>query len=316
MQNYIIRRLMQAAFVLILLTLIVFMLVRLLPGDPLYIYYDINELMRLNEEEIAELRAKHGLDENWFVQYGRWISDVVRGDLRDAEQVRQATAGAGAVVHLAAVLPPAAEQDRAHTLAVNVDGTRHLAEAMAESSPGAPFVFASSVHTYGDTSRETAPVEADHPQSARDRYSESKIAAERVLREISPAAVILRISGVALPDVYEPPEIWERDNLWLNCKNTMLHLETLETRPHSPDFFSKIQIPCNWDPKASYLEIEDTLCQIHEDNPEKVQVLKEFFGYCIYPRLIFPCAIFQIGDGRTGKSLVTDLLVGMLGDEI
>ena len=81
MQNYIIRRLIQAVFTLILLTLIVFMLVRLLPGDPLYIYYDIQELTRLNEEEIAELRAKHGLDENWFVQYGRWISDVVRGDL-------------------------------------------------------------------------------------------------------------------------------------------------------------------------------------------------------------------------------------------
>lgn len=81
MQNYIIRRIVQGIFVLILLTLIVFLLIRLLPVDPLYIWYSAGELATLDEEDIAALRAKHGLDENLLVQYGKWMGHVLRGDL-------------------------------------------------------------------------------------------------------------------------------------------------------------------------------------------------------------------------------------------
>ena len=80
MKTYIIRRLIQCVFVLILLTLIVFMLIRSLPSDPLNIWYDAEVINLLSEEEMAELRAKHGLDENWFVQYGKWMRDILRGD--------------------------------------------------------------------------------------------------------------------------------------------------------------------------------------------------------------------------------------------
>lgn len=80
MQNYIIRRLIQGIFVLILLTLIVFMLIRILPVDPLTIWYDPVELGKLSEEEIAKLKAIHGLDDPFFVQYGEWMGNILQGD--------------------------------------------------------------------------------------------------------------------------------------------------------------------------------------------------------------------------------------------
>ena len=46
------------------------------------------------------------------------------------ETVRQAVDGVEAVIHLAAILPPASERDRAKTFAVNVDGTTHLVRGM------------------------------------------------------------------------------------------------------------------------------------------------------------------------------------------
>ena len=133
---------------------------------------------------------------------------IVRGDITEADSMKEAMDGVSAVIHLAALLPPLAEKDRRRTFSVNVDATRRLAEALNRSAPRAPFVFSSSVSTYGDTSREDPPIGVGHPQKALDWYAESKIAAERALCEVCPRAVILRISGIAVPTFYEPPEIW------------------------------------------------------------------------------------------------------------
>lgn len=134
--------------------------------------------------------------------------EVVRGDLTRADSVQEAVEGVGAVIHLAAILPPASERDRERTFAVNVEGTARLAEALKRAAPDAPLLFSSSVSTYGDTTGTEPPVTAEHPQQALDIYAESKIAAERLLRERYPSASILRISGIAVPSIQSPPEVW------------------------------------------------------------------------------------------------------------
>lgn len=134
--------------------------------------------------------------------------EVLLGDLTRTESVSEAVRGVAAVVHLAALLPPASERSRERTFAVNVEGTGHLAEALSRASPGSSLVFSSSVSTYGDTTGSARPVTVDQPQQALDLYAESKIAAERLLRERFPAATILRISGISVPAVQTPPDVW------------------------------------------------------------------------------------------------------------
>ena len=134
--------------------------------------------------------------------------EVVRGDLTRADSVEQAVKGAHAVLHLAALLPPASERRREITFAVNVEGTRRLAKALKRLSPGAMLVFSSSVSTYGDTTGVKPPVTIDSPQQALDIYAGSKIAAEKCLKESYPEAVILRISGISVPAIQSPPEVW------------------------------------------------------------------------------------------------------------
>ncbi|GIX46703.1 MAG: hypothetical protein KatS3mg131_0914 [Candidatus Tectimicrobiota bacterium] len=134
--------------------------------------------------------------------------EICRGDITDAAAVRQAVRGAGAVVHLAALLPPASERDRARTFAINVQGTAHVVEAMAAAARDAVLVFSSSVSTYGDTTAATPPIRVTHPQAALDVYAESKIAAERLVRQAPRPALILRIAGIAVPALQEPPEEW------------------------------------------------------------------------------------------------------------
>jgi len=82
MTVYIIRRLLIALVVLILVTLIVFFVMRLLPGDPVLIYVaQTAEFEAMPQEKIDELRAEFGLDKHIMVQYGNWVLGIFRGDL-------------------------------------------------------------------------------------------------------------------------------------------------------------------------------------------------------------------------------------------
>jgi nucleoside-diphosphate-sugar epimerase len=134
--------------------------------------------------------------------------EVIKGDITDAGTVHQAVDGVEAVIHLAAILPPASERDRAKTFAVNVDGTTHLVRALEAIAPQATLVFSSSVSTYGDTTQEPPPVLVSRAQHAIDVYAESKIISEQVVRDSRASWVILRIAGIAVPAFQEPPAIW------------------------------------------------------------------------------------------------------------
>jgi nucleoside-diphosphate-sugar epimerase len=111
-------------------------------------------------------------------------------------------------MHLAALLPPASERNRERTLAINVEGTSTLLRAMETGAKDAVLVFSSSVSTYGDTRAESPPVRVEHAQTALDIYAESKIASEARIRESSVDTVILRIAGISVPVLQEPPEVW------------------------------------------------------------------------------------------------------------
>ena len=134
--------------------------------------------------------------------------EVVKGDITKPEHVEAAVQGVSSVLHLAALLPPASEADRSRTFAVNVDGTATIISAMQAAASDAVLVFSSSVSTYGDTTAESPPLGVSHPQTALDLYAESKIASERLVRESSLPVVVLRIAGIAVPVLQEPPEVW------------------------------------------------------------------------------------------------------------
>jgi peptide/nickel transport system permease protein len=81
MATYIIRRLVQAFVVLVLVTLLVFFVMRLLPGDPLIIYVaQTAQLEAMPPEMIENLRHQYGLDKPIMVQYVNWVGNIFRGD--------------------------------------------------------------------------------------------------------------------------------------------------------------------------------------------------------------------------------------------
>jgi len=85
MTTYIIRRLIQAVFILILVTLMVFFVMRLLPGDPIIIYVaQTAQLEAMPPEMIDQLRQQFGLDKPLHIQYFNWIGNIFQGDFGES----------------------------------------------------------------------------------------------------------------------------------------------------------------------------------------------------------------------------------------
>jgi peptide/nickel transport system permease protein len=82
MTTYIIRRIVLAIVVLLLVTLAVFFVMRLLPGDPLTIFIAQSaNIQAMPPEMVENLRHEFGLDKPITVQYLNWVGNLFRGDL-------------------------------------------------------------------------------------------------------------------------------------------------------------------------------------------------------------------------------------------
>ena len=81
MAAYIVRRLLIGVIILFIVTVLVFMVMRLLPGDPLMLYISQQNLGSLTLEQMAELRHQYGLDVPIAAQYINWIGGIFHGDL-------------------------------------------------------------------------------------------------------------------------------------------------------------------------------------------------------------------------------------------
>lgn len=83
--QYILRRLFYILTTLIGVSVITFVILRVIPGDPI--------LMMLppgaTQEDIQKLSAQYGLDRPIPVQYGIWLSKVVRGDFGVSIHMKQ-----------------------------------------------------------------------------------------------------------------------------------------------------------------------------------------------------------------------------------
>ena len=81
---YIIRRVLQSIIVIILVTIFVFVGMRLLPGDPLFMLFNPNQLQEYTEEQLNQIREEAGLNRSLIVQYFDWLGNVFRGELGES----------------------------------------------------------------------------------------------------------------------------------------------------------------------------------------------------------------------------------------
>lgn len=90
MATYILRRLLMLPFVLVGVSLLIFALLQLLsPFSRLAVYVTDPNQLKQGPEQLQAMVEALGLDDPVWVQYGRWLNEVLHGDLGWSESARQ-----------------------------------------------------------------------------------------------------------------------------------------------------------------------------------------------------------------------------------
>jgi peptide/nickel transport system permease protein len=79
--KYIATRLLIAIPTIFGVTVIIFLIMRALPGDPLSVFYDPSQIIIMSDSERASIMAELGLDKPLVVQYSLWAGNALKGDL-------------------------------------------------------------------------------------------------------------------------------------------------------------------------------------------------------------------------------------------
>ena len=80
MYSYIARRLAFGALTVVGVSIMVFVVMRILPGDPLVAIFGPEGMTKLTEEQRASYMSELGLSDPLWVQYLRWVKDILRGN--------------------------------------------------------------------------------------------------------------------------------------------------------------------------------------------------------------------------------------------
>lgn len=143
---------------------------------------------------LVELLVRAGADVRALVYYNSWNSlgwladvapdvlssvQVLTGDVRDAERMRQAIKGRGYVFHLSSLIgiPYSYEAPRSY-VETNVTGALNVLEAARRSDSLTRLVHVSTSEVYGTA--QTVPIAESHPLVGQSPYSATKIAADKL----------------------------------------------------------------------------------------------------------------------------------------
>lgn len=80
MREYILKRILISFAILFFVSILIFILGRVLPGDPVQAALMASRMGPLSEEVVADVRAQFGLDRPLHIQYILWVSSFVQGD--------------------------------------------------------------------------------------------------------------------------------------------------------------------------------------------------------------------------------------------
>ncbi|HWL11222.1 MAG TPA: ABC transporter permease [Planctomicrobium sp.] len=93
MLTYLIRRLAIGAFTLLVITFVIFGLIRSMPGTPLTMNLaEQDPSKQLSKDQIKQLEAAYGLDKAWPEAYVYWLGNVLQGDLGHSFSKKQPVA--------------------------------------------------------------------------------------------------------------------------------------------------------------------------------------------------------------------------------
>ncbi|OME28912.1 hypothetical protein BSK63_23670 [Paenibacillus odorifer] len=113
----------------------------------------------------------------------------------------------------------------------------------------------------------------------------------------------------------QPVKAMNQNRSFLNLKNGMLNIETMELVAHQSSFYSTIRIPVQYNPNAQCPRFRQFLDEIMGGDQERILLIQEIMGYFLSAETIIQKAFFFHGSGANGKSLLAKIITLLCGEE-
>lgn len=107
---------------------------------------------------------------------------------------------------------------------------------------------------------------------------------------------------------------FDKDIFIINLKNGLLDLRSGQLGEHRPEYLSIIQLPVNYERKASCNKIVHFLFNIML-NPNDVPLVLEYIAYCLLRNARLQKHLLVVGEEDNGKSVLLALIRAFLGKE-
>jgi len=155
----------------------------------------LNELLK-RDYQVRVFEIKNKKNRKIGKNYRKKI-EIYWGDLRDYEIVKKIVEGLDIIIHLAAIIPPLADEYPELAKQVNVGGTLNLINAVKQLKVMPKLIFTSSIAVYGDR-RNNPLIKLTDPlnPSPGDFYAITKINAENLIRESDLDFAIFRLTYI------------------------------------------------------------------------------------------------------------------------
>jgi len=102
---------------------------------------------------------------------------------------------------------------------------------------------------------------------------------------------------------------------FINLKNGMLKLSTMELKKHSKKYYSTVQLPFAYDPGATCEQFQKYLESVFECDEQRIALLQEWFGYLLTCETKAQKALVLYGSGSNGKGVCSSIIEALVGRE-
>ena len=123
--------------------------------------------------------------------------NLIYGDITNRVDVEKIVQNQDYTIHLAAIIPPLADDNPQLANKVNVEGTKILVQLLEKHAPKCFFIYSSSISVYGDRLENPYISISDSLEpSPGDEYALTKIAAEKIIRTSHLDWTIFRLAAI------------------------------------------------------------------------------------------------------------------------
>ncbi|MCX7548263.1 NAD(P)-dependent oxidoreductase [Xanthomarina sp. F1114] len=155
----------------------------------------LKQLIKKGDYNISVFDKESKLSRKKLSPYNDQIN-LIYGDISNPSDLEEII-NIDVVIHLAAIIPPLADEVPELAKKVNIQGTQNLIKQLETHSPEAFFLYSSSISVYGDRI-ENPYIQINDPliPSEGDAYAETKIEAEKHLQNSKLDWTIFRLAAI------------------------------------------------------------------------------------------------------------------------